>query len=181
MISERVYRALLLAYPSEHRREYGEPMAQLFRDRMRRDGRGLRTLVVWARMIFDLAGSAFKERKEGAMPGRVTVKRAVTRSAVFLFWSLVGATGLYLLTTVAVLTAGLVSLLTGWYPFAIEAGPLGFLGYTMRIDNATNFAILIESSWTGFFALVAGVGVLIGAGSAVGPLRTSLRSWGDLG
>ena len=32
MISERVYRALLLAYPSEHRREYGEPMAQLFAD-----------------------------------------------------------------------------------------------------------------------------------------------------
>ena len=35
MISERLYRALLLVYPSEHRREYGEPMVQLFRDRMR--------------------------------------------------------------------------------------------------------------------------------------------------
>ena len=26
MISERLYRVLLLAYPREHRREYGEPM-----------------------------------------------------------------------------------------------------------------------------------------------------------
>ncbi len=32
MISEKLYRALLVVYPSEHRREYGEPMVQLFRD-----------------------------------------------------------------------------------------------------------------------------------------------------
>ena len=26
MISEKLYRALLVVYPSEHRREYGEPV-----------------------------------------------------------------------------------------------------------------------------------------------------------
>ena len=42
MLAGRVYRKLLLIYPKEHRREYGEPMVQLFRDRMRRDGDGFR-------------------------------------------------------------------------------------------------------------------------------------------
>ena len=65
MVSERVYRALLVAYPSEHRGEYGAPMVQLFRDRMRRDGGGLKTVAVWVQIIFDLVSSAFKERMEG--------------------------------------------------------------------------------------------------------------------
>ncbi len=65
MVSEKVYRVLLRAYPGEHRREYGELMVQLFRDRMRRDGGGLRTLVVWIQMFFDLTRSAFTERMEG--------------------------------------------------------------------------------------------------------------------
>jgi len=65
--SERVYRAMMLAYPAEHRRRYGEPMAQLFRDRLRRDGGGLGTIVVWTQVGLDLAGSAFIERLETAM------------------------------------------------------------------------------------------------------------------
>ena len=65
--SERVYQALLVAYPSDHRRVYGDPMIQLFRDRMRRDGGGFRTLIVWVRMGSDLAASAFKERMETIM------------------------------------------------------------------------------------------------------------------
>lgn len=65
--SERVYQALLVAYPSDHRRRYGDPMIQLFRDRMRRDGGGFRTLIVWFQMGFDLAASAFKERMETIM------------------------------------------------------------------------------------------------------------------
>ena len=64
MISERVYRWLLIVYPPEHRREYGELMVQLFRDRMRRHGKGFRGLTVWLHMTFDLAGAAFEEHKE---------------------------------------------------------------------------------------------------------------------
>ena len=181
MISERVYRALLAAYPSEHRREYGEPMAQLFRDRMRRDGGGFRTPVVWAQMIFDLVCSAFKERKEGAMLKGVMVKRVVVRSMEFLLWSLVVAIGVHMVTTLVVLTVGLVSLLTGWYSFAIESGPLEFLGYTVRIDNGTNFHASFEFSLVGFFVLVVAAGLLIGVGSAIRALRSSLRLWADLG
>ena len=65
MLSERVYRWLLVVYPTDHRREYGGLMVQLFRDRMRRDGGGFRGLFVWMQMIFDLVGAAFKEHKEG--------------------------------------------------------------------------------------------------------------------
>ena len=66
MLAGRVYRKLLLIYPKEHRREYGEPMVQLFRDRMRRDGDGFRGVIIWFQMIFDLVGAAFKEHKGGA-------------------------------------------------------------------------------------------------------------------
>ena len=66
MLSEKVYRRLLVVYPKEYRREYGELMVQLFRDRMRRDGGGFRGLFVWMQMIFDLVDAAFKEHKEGA-------------------------------------------------------------------------------------------------------------------
>ena len=42
-------------------------MAQLFRDRMLRDGNGIRGLVVWTQMLRDLVGSAFKEHREGVV------------------------------------------------------------------------------------------------------------------
>ena len=66
-LSERVYRKMLIAYPEEHRRRYGEPMALLFRDRLRRDGGGFGTVLVWGHVGFDLARSAFTERMETAM------------------------------------------------------------------------------------------------------------------
>lgn len=68
---ERVYRWLLALYPREHRREYGELMVQMFRDRMRRDGEGLAGLTVWIQMILDLFGAAANEHTEGVdMKGR---------------------------------------------------------------------------------------------------------------
>ena len=174
MALEKLYRALLWAYPREHRREYGEPMVQLFRDRMRRDGGGVRTLVVWVQMVFDLVGSAFKERKEEAVLERAMIKKAVARSAGFLLRSLIGALVIYLVITAVVLSAGLVSLLTGWYPFAIESGPLGFLGYTMVIDNETkNFDVSSEISWYGVLVLVVAAGILTRISSAVRTLRSS--------
>ena len=65
MFSEGVYRVLLVAYPREFRREYGELMVQFFRDRMRCDGRGLRRLVIWTQLLFDLAASAVREHAGG--------------------------------------------------------------------------------------------------------------------
>ena len=66
MVSETVYRTLLVAYPRDFREEYGEQMVQFCRDRMRWDGRGFRGLLLWMNLIFDLATSAFKERLGGS-------------------------------------------------------------------------------------------------------------------
>ena len=64
MISEWVYRALLVLYPSEHRWEYEEQMVQLFGDRMRRDGGGYRSAIVWLHLLSDLFHSALNEHLE---------------------------------------------------------------------------------------------------------------------
>ena len=70
MFSERVYRALLVAYPREFRREYGDLMTQFVRDRMRRDGKGIRGLMIWAHVLSDVATSALREHVRGAGMGR---------------------------------------------------------------------------------------------------------------
>jgi hypothetical protein len=82
--SETVYRTLLFVYPVEHRRAYGDAMVQLFRDRMRRDGGGFGTLMVWTRVGFDLAASAFKERMETIMATENWTNRWWETSVVLL-------------------------------------------------------------------------------------------------
>ncbi len=63
--SDRLYRLLLVAYPPSFRRDYGAPMAQLFRDcrreAARRDGRR-GVAWVWLNTLRDLVASAFVER-----------------------------------------------------------------------------------------------------------------------
>lgn len=66
-VSERVYRALLVAYPKEFRRVYGAQMMQVFRDlcreeRQRNGTFGLARL--WFRTLLDLAATAFVERSK---------------------------------------------------------------------------------------------------------------------
>jgi hypothetical protein len=63
-LSGRIYSALLYAYPTPFRREYGHPMAQLFRDEARdtlqRSGTvGL--IGLWFLTLFDLLKTAFAE------------------------------------------------------------------------------------------------------------------------
>ncbi len=57
VVSEKVYRKLLRVYPKPHRREFGEPMAQLFRDQCRdawKMGRYGGLLMLWLRTLPDL-------------------------------------------------------------------------------------------------------------------------------
>ncbi|MCY4529495.1 MAG: hypothetical protein OXD46_10765 [Chloroflexi bacterium] len=95
------------------------------------------------------------------------VKSIVVNSGKFLLQSLVWAIGLYWVATIAFLTAGLVALAMGWFPFSIESGPLGFMGYTMIIADSTNWSLGFEFNPLGFFTLFAAAGVLVGAGSLV--------------
>ena len=106
----------------------------------------------------------------------VAVKKAFVRSGIFLFRSFLGAIILYLITASAVLIMGIVSLATGWYAFDVASGPLGFLGYTMHVDNTTT-EIAFEANLIGFFVLVVGGGILIRVGPTVRALNSSMRSW----
>ncbi len=59
--SERIYRALLLAYPERTRLILGEDMVQLFRDRMRDAGSPLEQASIWIEVIADIAVTAPQE------------------------------------------------------------------------------------------------------------------------
>jgi hypothetical protein len=63
LLSVRLYRVLLKAYPKEFRREYGPQMEQMFGDLYRdeRGGKG-RILLLWIRMVSDLATTAVAQR-----------------------------------------------------------------------------------------------------------------------
>lgn len=71
---ERTYRRLLVAYPRDFRDEYGEDLAQSFRDLMvfASDGRGM-----WWRTIRDLIPSAVKERRSMFSGDRKPSKGAI--------------------------------------------------------------------------------------------------------
>ena len=64
-VSERVYRALLVAYPREFRREYGAQMRQVFGDLCREELRKeqkRRLVRLWIRTVLDLGRSALVQR-----------------------------------------------------------------------------------------------------------------------
>ena len=60
-----VYKAVLLAYPSEFRHAYGDAMVQSLVDRQRHDGMGLMALI--AREVVDAARAAPRMRWESPM------------------------------------------------------------------------------------------------------------------
>lgn len=66
-VHQRIYRLLLVMYPPEHRDEYGEPMIQMLQDRLRDEGGGVGTAMVWAQVVTDLARTALFERMETTM------------------------------------------------------------------------------------------------------------------
>jgi hypothetical protein len=72
-VSERVYRALLAAYPKEFRDAYGSQMEQTFRDlcrdELRRGGMGV-LVRLWARTGLDLATTAVAERRSARVEGK---------------------------------------------------------------------------------------------------------------
>jgi hypothetical protein len=64
-VSERLYRKMLRLYPKSHRREYGEPMAQLFRDQCRdawASGRYAGLTRLWMRTLPDLGKTCITEQ-----------------------------------------------------------------------------------------------------------------------
>ena len=63
-LSGALYQHLLAAYPKAHRRKYGQPMAQLFRDQCRdawRSGRAWGLTWLWLRVLPDLVKTSVLE------------------------------------------------------------------------------------------------------------------------
>ena len=64
-LSDRIYRKFLVAYSTEYRQEYGDEMAQVFRDlclEVYRERGGAGLIGLWAATIFDLLKTATEER-----------------------------------------------------------------------------------------------------------------------
>src|SRR5215469_17792849 len=64
-ISEKIYGALLHLYPREHRRDYGEAMAQLFQDQCEdawQAGRSAAVMKLWLRMLPDIGKTSISEQ-----------------------------------------------------------------------------------------------------------------------
>ena len=64
-LSERIYRKMLRLYPEAHRREFGEPMAQLFRDQCRDawgDGSYGGLAKLWLNTLPDLGKTSLVEQ-----------------------------------------------------------------------------------------------------------------------
>ena len=74
--SERIYGALLAAYPKEFRRAHGREMAQVFRcmchEEVVSGGRGGLTRL-WVRTLLDLLATALAERTKKALGRRMLV------------------------------------------------------------------------------------------------------------
>jgi capsular polysaccharide biosynthesis protein len=67
-LSGKIYERLLALYPMEHRREYGPPMAQLFRDQCRdawTEARGWGLALLWLRTSIDLVKTSTLEHLRG--------------------------------------------------------------------------------------------------------------------
>lgn len=102
MRSVRAYRALTRLYPPTFRREYGEPMVQVFADRVRRDG----SRRAWGSALRDITVSAPFEYWESLMNGspqtKLTVAAVATAVAAIAFILVGGAIlGLVLLLVLA--------------------------------------------------------------------------------
>lgn len=169
-LSERTYQALLIVYPSDHRRVYGDPMVQLFRDRMRRDGGGLRTLIVWVQISFDLVTSAFRERMETIM-------------AIVNWTSRWWETSVVLLAVNAVVFGFLFAAdgHPGWaFAVGFVPGVILFSGLAMRKGQRMGATILLTVGsvaasvpWWAIYTVVLALVIVVGGfwGGKIGPER----------
>ncbi len=136
---ERVYRTLLLAYPKRHREEYGEPMVQMIRDRLRSEGGGARSMVLWLGLLVDLGKTAFMERTEIAMDSLKAGWWRFGAGAIAIVLAVVGFDGLFAPAS------------GPWYQWflgrsALAVAPLVILaGMIVRVRQPRNGSILIAA------------------------------------
>jgi hypothetical protein len=80
--STRIYGLLLLAYPPQFRREFGDEMLQVFRDCYRVEARSGSLPGFWFRTLIDLVVTAAKERADSSEKEGVFMNRRSDAMAV---------------------------------------------------------------------------------------------------
>ena len=74
-LGERFYARLLRLYPSEFREQYGRPMEDFHRDRLREaKGAGQSAFVLWIRAVSDVVISAAGEHLQTVLPGEPVMR-----------------------------------------------------------------------------------------------------------
>jgi capsular polysaccharide biosynthesis protein len=111
-LSGTLFQHLLAAYPKDHRREYGQPMAQLFRDQCRdawRGGRGWGLTWLWLRVLPDLVKtsvvehiSTLKERK--TMLERISTLLRPRSAPRFVFIAVFAVVFMFVVATSTLIT-----------------------------------------------------------------------------
>jgi hypothetical protein len=168
-LSERVYRALLIFYPADYRREYGADMAQVFRDMCRdsyRQGGVWGVLRSWLPVLLDLAITAFEEhRKEGIRMSKESLIHwsgpiLIVGGLLFMVFSfsllttevIWDARGIYEIAFMMIVPA-LVLLATGlggvYARFASRINRPGRLGLILAIAAAPAFAVIFLTQVVG--------------------------------
>lgn len=124
--SERVYAALLMAYPSGFRREYGREMRLLFADRRREAGgaRPLALLSLWCETVGDLARTAPAEHLDSLTKGGGTMRNLRTVALAILAYA-------FTLLVVAPLYARNVGSIPGFVACLLDA--LIFTGLVFNV------------------------------------------------
>jgi hypothetical protein len=149
--SERLYRALLAAYPKEFRRAYGREMSQVFRCMCREEvassgSRGLARL--WVRTLLDLLATALAERTKQALG----ISTLVGSSSKLVRWSgLAAAAGGVLLIAYGVLSWVNETRLYGEVTDigGVKQGPLWALGIIQDVSY-----LLFFGGLAGLFGLL---------------------------
>jgi hypothetical protein len=145
----RLYRALLMLYPRSFRRDYREPMLQLFGDCVRERG-----AKIWLRTIPDLIRTVPVLRLEAVMAGRHTASKVV--ALVLVVIGAVVASGVGGPAIVAALAIGVV---------AVLALGRGTLVPVFRGERAPLRAALVQTWWAPIVGVAAGALILLGFGT----------------
>lgn len=176
MTGERVYRALLLLYPRRFRREYRDPMVQLYRDARRERS------ASWPRLAGDVVMSVPVQHKEAfrtmSTQTKLIALALVTATGIVVFAALGGA--LAALALMVVLAWVLISLRgergarpapSFWWKLTL--GGVGILAFAVLFfggpwPDSWREAVPGELAWWSGFVLVACALVMILTGIFTG-------------
>ena len=145
----RLYRALLVLYPRAFRREFGEPMAQLFGDQLRDSGRR-----AWLRTAPDLIFTVPRLRIEAVMSSI----NSAPRVAAFAFIVLAGV----------VVAMGLGGPLVVFVALALAGvlfGQRRLIASARRGGRAPLRHAVVQTWWAPVAALIGGAEILFGIGT----------------